>query len=302
MSGSDSLVLQVQELFARQEKVWPQLRAGIEGLAAAKTRTVRIDWFEVVVRHIPHRMTSTTAAVDADSVARRPCFLCARNLPAEEEGLRFDDDYTIYCNPFPIVTHHLTIAHREHRPQRIAGSIGTMLDLAAALPGYFIIYNGPECGASAPDHMHFQAGSRELFPIEKDSQSSAMNVPGYKRHVLIFRGSERSSLAERIDRAIEVLADKTRRPGEPMVNLAVFRKGQEWTAYLFPRGKHRPEVFYTGELTVSPASIDLCGVFVVPSLSDFERIDGAAIAQIFREIALPDDLFEQVVGTLEDAR
>ena len=163
------MIHELEELFRRQVRAWPQLAKGLEGLARAKTRPVRIDWFDVFIRHIPHRVGSTTAAVDRESVAKRPCFLCAGNLPPEEEGVRFDEDFTIYCNPFPIVDRHLTIAHREHGSQRIANQFGNMLDLAAALPGYFVIYNGPECGASAPDHMHFQAGSRGLFPIEKDT-------------------------------------------------------------------------------------------------------------------------------------
>ena len=153
---------EVEELFKRQARAWPQLAKGVEGLARAKTRSVRIDWFDIFIRHIPHRMASTTASVDRESVAKRPCFLCAENLPSEEEGLQFDNNFTIYCNPFPIVDRHLTIAHREHGLQRIANQFGNMLDLAAALEGYFIVYNGPECGASAPDHMHFQAGSRAI--------------------------------------------------------------------------------------------------------------------------------------------
>src|SRR6266481_5193828 len=163
------MIRQIEELVKRQLRTWPKFANGIEGLARAKTRPVRIDWFNVFIRHIPHRVGSTTAPVDPASVAKRPCFLCAGNLPPEEEGLPFDDEFTIYCNPFPIVDHHLTIAHREHGLQRIANQFGNMLDLAAALPGYFVIYNGPECGASAPDHLHFQAGWRSLFPIEKET-------------------------------------------------------------------------------------------------------------------------------------
>ena len=159
------MIHQVEDLFKRQLRAWPRLATGVEGLARATTRSVTIDWFDIYIRHIPHRMASTTAVVDRESVAKRPCFLCAANLPSEEEGLPFDENFTIYCNPFPIVDHHLTIAHREHGLQRIADQFGNMLDLAARLAGYFVVYNGPECGASAPDHMHFQAGSRVLFPI-----------------------------------------------------------------------------------------------------------------------------------------
>jgi ATP adenylyltransferase/5',5'''-P-1,P-4-tetraphosphate phosphorylase II len=294
---------EVDELFKRQLRAWPQLAKGVEGLAQAKTRSVRIDWFDIFIRHIPHRMASTTALVDRESVAKRPCFLCAENLPSEEEGLQFNDDFTIYCNPFPIVDRHLTIAHREHGLQRIANQFGNMLDVAAALEGYFIVYNGPECGASAPDHMHFQAGSRVLFPIEKDTAGlTGVTVPNYRRNVFLFRGRGRSALIDLMDRAIDLLAKATNKRTEPMVNIAVFHDRGEWVTYLFPRGKHRPEVFHTGELTVSPASIDLCGIFVVPLAQDFERITGDAIAAIFRDVTLPDYLFQEVARKLESER
>src|SRR6266403_232504 len=121
------MIREIEDLFQQQIESRPLLAKGIEGLALAKTRPIRIDWFDVFIRHIPHRMASTTASVDRESVAKRPCFLCAGNLPSEEEGLPFDDDFTIYCNPFPIVDCHLTIAHKEHRSQRIANQFGNML-------------------------------------------------------------------------------------------------------------------------------------------------------------------------------
>jgi len=291
---------EIDQLFQRQVRAWPQLANGVEGLARATTRPVRIDWFDIAVRHIPHRMASTTAAVDRESIAKRPCFLCADNLPREEEGLRFDDDFTIYCNPFPIVDRHLTIAHREHRPQRIALQFGSMLDLATRLDEYFVVYNGPECGASAPDHMHFQAGPRRLFPSEKDTASfSGITVPNFARNVFVLRGRDRSALIDRMHRAIDLLADATGNRPEPLINVAVFHESGEWMTYLFPRGKHRPAVFDTGELTVSPASIDLCGIFVVPQAHDFEKITGDSIAAIFREVTLPDAMFYEVARKLE---
>lgn len=294
---------EVEELFRRQLGAWPQLAKGVEGLSQATTRPVRIDWYDIYIRQIPHRMASTTASVDRESVQKRPCFLCAANLPPEEEGLPFDENFTIYCNPFPIVDRHLTIAHKEHGVQRIANQFGNMLDISARLTGYFVVYNGPECGASAPDHMHFQAGSRVLFPIENDTaRLTGVTVPNYARNVFLFRGRDRSALIDRMDRAIDLLADTTGKRPEPMVNIAVFHEKGEWITYLFPRGKHRPQVFHTGELTVSPASIDLCGIFVVPLAPDFERIAGDAISAIFREVTLPDDQFQDVATKLESAR
>ena len=296
------MIREVEALFRRQVQAWPQLAKGVEGLARAQTHPLSVDGCEILIRHIPHRIASTTAATDRESIARRPCFLCAENLPAEEEGVPFGRDFTIYCNPFPIVDRHLTIAHRTHTPQRIVSQFGNMLDLAAALPGYFIIYNGPECGASAPDHMHFQAGSRALFPIEKETAGlPGPRVPNDPRKTVLFRDRDRSRQISRIEGAIDLLSRATRATSEPLVNIATFQNGGEWTTFLFPRQKHRPDVFHTGELTVSPATIDFCGIFVVPREDDFQKISGEAIAAIFREVTLPEDRFNELVNSLERA-
>jgi hypothetical protein len=303
LSGvEEAMIDEIEDLFKRQTRAWPQLAQGLEGLARAKTRRVLLDRFDIFVRHIPHRMSSTTASVDWQSVVKRPCFLCTENLPPEEEGVQFGDDFTIYCNPFPIVEQHLTITHRQHRLQRIAGQFGNMLDLAAALRGYFLIYNGPECGASAPDHLHFQAGSRGSLPIAKQTTGQIGDAANYARNVFVFHGPDRSALIDRIDQAIELLVEITGKLAEPLINLMVLYEKGEWFTYLFPRAKHRPQVFYTGELTVSPASIDLCGIFVVPRARDFERITGDAIEAIFREVILPDGQFREVAEKLESKR
>lgn len=265
-----------------------------------------MDGREVLARHIPHRAASTTAAVDPESIRKRPCFLCAENLDPEEQGLPFGADYTIYCNPFPIVERHLTIVHREHRPQRIEGRIDAMLDLAESLPGSFVIYNGPECGASAPDHMHFQAGSRRGLPIVRDlaarnGNGIAAYAPGDARNALVVRGTGRAAVAAALSRAVELLASVTDRQPEPWCNVAAYHEPAGFTAILFPRGKHRPAAFHTGELTVSPAAIDLCGIFVVPRADDFERISGADVEAVFREVTLPDAEFSRLVTALERA-
>ena len=295
---------EIDALFRQQLAAWPMLVRGVEGLARAKTRPVHIDWFDVFIRHIQHRVTSTTAAVDPASIRMRPCFLCAGNLSPEEKGIPFGPDYVLYCNPFPIVEHHLTIVHRHHRLQRIAGEFGALLDLAKALEGYFVIYNGPECGASAPDHLHFQAGSRGLFPIEADTASvPGPAVPRYARNVLFFRSADRSHMIEKMNHAVELMSSVTGKTPEPLINIAVFHDAKTgWTAYIFPRGKHRPQVFHSGELTVSPASIDLCGIFVVPLEKDFAKISAEDIAAIFREVTLPDNQFEEIVERWEITR
>ncbi len=253
----------IDRLIEEQAASWPMLARGMEGLRHALTKPVDVNGFRIQVRHLPHRIVSTTANVDPDSVAKRPCFLCPSNLPPEEEGLEFNDDYTIYCNPFPILEKHLTIVHRHHRPQRIAGQIENMLALAEALPGFFVIYNGARCGASAPDHLHFQACWGKGVPI-------------------IDQGLP--SFGLRVD---PVLAESIIGTPEPLVNIAAFRDGGETVVVVFRRSKHRPAVFHSGELTVSPATIDLCGVFVTPVEKDFHKITGDDIRRIIEEVTIP---------------
>jgi hypothetical protein len=242
---------------------------------------------------------SATAQVDRESIAKRPCFLCPANLDPEERGISFGADYIMYCNPFPILERHLSVVHRAHGIQRIDGEFPVMLDLAAQLPGYFVVYNGPECGASAPDHLHFQAGLRTLLPIEKDTAGiHDIAIRNYARNVFVFRDSERARLVEKVSRAIELLSEVTGKQPEPMVNIAGFHSAGQWTFYLFPRGKHRPDAYHTGELTISPGCIDLCGIIVAPFEKDYVKLSGEDIAAIFREVTLPDDLFEEIASRL----
>jgi len=293
------MITRIEELFRQQTESWPLLAAGIQGLRQAQTRQVRVDWVDVYARHIPHRIVSTTAAIDRESIEKRPCFLCAGNMPAEQRGIEFNRDFTLYCNPYPIVAGHLTIVHVSHRPQRIDGQVGAMLEFARSLTGCFIVYNGPECGASAPDHLHFQAGLRDLFPIETDLAAAAGPlVRNYRRNVILLRGHNHDRLVQRIERAIQMLSEVTGKSGEPLINIAAFWTEAGWTVFLFPRGKHRPDVFYTGELTVSPASIDLCGIFVVPREPDYSRISAQNIAAIYEEVSLPAAKLDQIESCL----
>ncbi|HEX5000822.1 MAG TPA: DUF4922 domain-containing protein [Terriglobia bacterium] len=288
----------VRELIAEQSRSWPLLQRGLEGLRAAESRTVSIGAFEVSLRHIPHRIVSTTAAVDKASIEKRPCFLCAANLPPEEHGLPLNAEFTAYCNPFPIVDGHLTVVHNDHRPQAIDGRVRTLIDLAVALPDWLFIYNGPACGASAPDHLHFQAlarheGDATIFPIETDvRRAEGVTIPGYRRRVVVIQEPDLSRLAVRVERLIAVLGDVTGRKPEPLINMAAFADDAGGcTVCLFPRSKHRPRVYETKELTVSPASVDLSGIVVVPVKADYDKVTGEAIGQIFDEVTLDNDGF-----------
>jgi hypothetical protein len=324
MSGAPGLPGRIDGLFRSQGEAWPLLAKGLAGLAQARTKLVRSAGSEVLVRHIPHRAASTNAAVDRESIGRRPCFLCRENLDPAEEGLSFGETHTIYCNPFPIVERHLTVVHREHRPQRIHTQIGTMLDLAGALPGYFVVYNGPECGASAPDHAHLQAGLLEGLPLVRGvagRRGPAVEIYGLR--LLLFRGRDRSRLEDEVSGALAILSAVTGKSPEPLCNLAVFDSGalpgrapdpdarpprrmddpaDGWTVVVFPRGKHRPDAFHSGELTVSPAAIDLSGILVAPLAGDFERITGKDVEAVFREVTLAEEPYREVAARLEGRR
>jgi hypothetical protein len=290
----------VDALFRRQLTAWPLLARGVAGLLEGTTRTVVAAGSEVLVRHIPHRAASTTAKVDPASIAKRPCFLCRENLFPEQEGIAFGPGHTLYCNPFPVVGRHLTVVQRDHRPQRIEGQLGTMLDLAAALPGFFVVYNGPECGASAPDHAHLQAGSSEGLPLAREIlglAGPAIEVHGMR--ALLFRDADRGRLLGRLGCALAVLSEVTGKSPEPPCNVALLHEaGTGFSAVLFPRSKHRPDAYFTSGLTVSPAAIDVSGILVTPSARVFERLTGDVVEAVYREVTLPENPFREAVARL----
>ena len=243
-------------------------------------------------------MASTTAAVDRESIAKRPCFLCSANLPPEQKGLEWEDGFTLLCNPFPIVERHLTVVHAEHRPQEIHGRVGAMLDLAAELPGFFTVYNGPQCGASAPDHLHLQAGSRSGLPVVREAAGKpGPALEAYGMRALLFRG-ERARVLDETERALAQLSAVTGRAPEPWCNVAAWHEGGGFALVLYPRSRHRPEAFHTGELKVSPASLDLSGILVAPFPRDFERLTGDDVAAVYREVTLGAEEFREVVERL----
>jgi hypothetical protein len=287
LAGSDAAGLAAagEGLFAQQAAAWPLLAKGLAGLAHARTKTLRIGSASVAVRHIPHRLQSTTARVDAASIGARPCFLCLRHLPPEQRGVAVGEEWVALCNPFPILDRHLTIVHREHVPQRLAGRVAALRGLARALPACFVIYNGPECGASAPDHMHFQAADRTLFPIEVETRDREGLVDHPSRPI-VLRDESQDRLAARVDRLVAALAETTDRRGEPLLNLAAFQADGRFTVCVFVRRKHRPAAFERGELLVSPAAIDLSGVLVTPREQDYERLTGELASAILGEVML----------------
>jgi len=316
-----SLEARIAALIDEQNETWPLLREGLESFAHIETRRVKVEESEVVIQHNPRRIRSTAAAVDKDSVGNRRCFLCPDGLPTEEKGIAYGDDLVILCNPFPVLDRHLSIVHREHIPQQIEGNVESLLALAHDLgSSYFVLYNGPECGASAPDHLHFQACSRELLPISENlyedepvmaedcsyCEETARNsfelftLGGCGRSVVVFRGGNPNEVAHWVYQVINELASQTDKT-EPLLNIICTYDPKIWTVYLFPRSKHRPSVFYAeGEqrLVVSPGAIDMAGVMVVPEREHFDKIDGSRAAAIFAEVSMNGEIVNELVDEI----
>jgi ATP adenylyltransferase/5',5'''-P-1,P-4-tetraphosphate phosphorylase II len=267
----------VNQLFQEQLNEWELAKSNYKLLEQVKTKTLVADGREYKVQFNPARITSSAAKVDPEFIRERKCFLCTENRPREQKGIPFNGRYTIIVNPYPIFRRHLTIPSVEHTPQRITSRFGDMLDLAQQLDEYIIFFNGPKCGASAPDHFHFQAGNRGFLPIEKDKD--------WNNTIRI----ESKSKEEMLDRFQQIFDSLPLQPedDEPMLNILTWYENGMWTTCLFLRKKHRPSCFSAegdANLIITPASVELGGVFITPLEKDFEKITGENIAEILREI------------------
>jgi hypothetical protein len=260
------------------------------------------------------RIVSTGAKIDAASIAARPCFLCPANLPVEQLGLAYGDRWLILSNPAPIFDPHFTISSTRHEPQRIMPLTGTILDLARDLAGaYTVFYNGPKCGASAPDHVHMQAIKAGVLPFERELLGELYAREGWiewlrdhpvrvgvtrapRRPAIILAGRDRDELVTALTAVVERLGEVHPADPEPMLNLFAVYSPEVWLVYVFPRFAHRPACYGTGpgQFVVSPGSIDLGGVLIAPRPEDFERLTPEVAGGILEEVLLPQDRFTQL--------
>jgi len=293
----------VNDFFISQVHSWPLLADNREKLGSVRLKSCSFDGFSFRVQFNPGRIISSSVKVDPVSVKQRECFLCAGNRPPQQKALRFRDAYEILCNPFPIFREHFTIARTGHTPQVIGTEFGWLLELSRALPRLVVFYNGPDCGASAPDHMHFQAGSRGAMPLEGELaavterygkplvRSREFNATaiddGLRRMILL-----ESVRSERITDAFTPLHDfmrELREGAEPMLNILAYYR-ERWQVLIFPRGRHRPRQFFEkGEnnILISPAAVDMGGLLITPLEKDFLRLSGEDIRDIFSQVSLP---------------
>jgi hypothetical protein len=308
LAGDDArapLAHRIEGLFAQQRGAWPALAEGEASLASLKTRVVEDDGARVIVQANPGRRRSTHAQVDAQSIAQRACFLCPQNMPAEERGIAVSD-LVVLPNPFPILSRHVTVPAREHAPQRLAGRVRPLLDLAAAAgPEFVVFYNGPRCGASAPDHFHFQACAAAGLPALDEWPDRAGHErrgrTAFGRSMLLVADEDASAVEADLTRAVELLAADAPAGEEPMVNLLATRRGGRLKAVLFPRAAHRPSCYFAegdARLAISPAALEMGGVLVAAEPEQLDRVDAASARRIYEEVSIDRAQFERLLDGL----
>ncbi len=284
--------MSISQFIADQLAQWPVAAASFAALENVRVKEiVTSSGFKIKVQFNPGRITSSAAKVDAASLKKRACFLCEENRPAEQFGLE-RGDYEILVNPYPIFPRHLTIPVIHHVPQRIKGRVADMFHIAMELQGYTVFYNGPRCGASAPDHCHFQAGNSDFLPVTEALADfapapSTLTAPEVMPWGVIVFDVPSPDEAERLfNRVYEALPEVEGE--EPMLNVLAYSLSDNLCRFVvIPRKKHRPSFYGTegeGSMLISPASVDMGGTFITPREEDFERIDAEIIEKIAAEL------------------
>ena len=307
----------LKELFRQQLEEWPQARNNYNALGSVRKKSFEVDGFPVEVHYNAARIVSSAAKVDPKSIQERKCFLCEENRPSVQKGLSYrglsGHDYVVLVNPFPIFPLHLTIPDVNHTDQLINGRIEDMLDLAEKLSDYVIFYNGPLCGASAPDHMHFQAGNKGFLPIERDFERVDKALVVHRRKAYVFTQTSfvKSSLiivstsAEDILKQFNTIYSNLEKRAvneEPMLNILCWKSEGKWYLYIILRSKHRPASFFAeGEdnLLISPASVDFGGVFITPLEKDFEKITDKNVSGIINEVTFDQTATDKLIEKVE---
>ena len=291
----------ITELLHEQVSNWELARTNFAGLKTVRTKSFDFGDFEVKVQFNPARIVSSGAKVDAKTIAERKCFLCTENRPAEQNSVDAGD-YLVLVIPFPIFPEHFTIPRKEHVDQQIKPYFADMLELAEALDDYLIFYNGPRCGASAPDHMHFQVGTKDFLPLVndykrlKDTHAQLLvesenfqlfNFNNYLRTVYCIESTDVESAKDAFEKLYTHFA--TEDNVEPMLNIVCTFEDGKWFTFILPRKTFRPWQ-YTAEgeqqLLVSPATVEMCGIFITPIEAHFEKITKEDVESILEQASL----------------
>ena len=291
---------------------WTLAAKNFADLAAVEKRSLSVGLCHAVLQHNAARIASTTAKIDAETLKSRKCFLCEENISAEQPQLPWDGGrYFIRINPYPIFDGHLVISAAEHVAQRLGERIKDMLRLCEELPEYTLFYNGAYCGASAPDHMHFQASPRGGMPIESDcaiAKQSVLYHSDRKQTMLCSCTDDLERFYYQIDSAdiegcvetylrLEQLIPRPAGADEPWVNVISFKEDGWWHVLVFPRYCTRPHCYFGESLEtalISPASVEMGGLLILPRKEDFERFTITMAKRMFREVSMSEEECAQV--------
>lgn len=277
-----NLQREIGHLFSAQQNDWEQLRDGIIQLDNLREKV--FTWggdYHVKLQYNPARIVSTAATISNEAIEKRPCFLCESNRPIQQRGIPFMEKYIILCNPFPILKNHLTIPLHSHVPQRIRQKTGDMLALAEQLPDYLIFYNGPKCGASAPDHFHLQAGLKQPLLIQGDNEL---------RSCLVIESENKNEAQGLFEDVYQYFHHLQPEEAEPMMNVIAFTEENRYKLHLFPRKAHRPAHYYEKgkrQLLISPGALDMAGLMICVREEDFEKISKHDIEDIYSQVSMP---------------
>jgi len=314
--GGESLSGLCLEFLSEQKKAWQDLRKGYECLKDVRERDLSCRGFSVRLQYNPGRMKSSTAEVSKINSRERQCFLCMDHLPEGQRGILYRSDYLILSNPMPVFSSHFTVSHIDHRLQAIDEHIQTFLQLLADFgSGWTILYNGPKCGASAPDHLHFQVGPSGQMPIEKEIREKKRLAlikkidgvllyrgMGLGREAIILEGDDSKAIERAFSNYLNALREILLLNEESMMNIAGFYEERKWRLVIFPRRKHRPDVFFKdgdARVVVSPGVIDMGGLLITPVKRDFERLDATVVEGIYREVSLEGKIVERAIDAME---
>jgi SpoIID/LytB domain protein len=311
--GGESLTESpILRFFNRQLQTWHDVRKRYRDLQQVETRELVTDTITLQVQWNPARIGSTGAKIDAKSIAERPCFLCAKNRPQEQMHRVIDGKYELLVNPFPILPIHFTLPTVKHQPQRILPMFGEMLKLAESNTAITLLYNGPHCGASAPDHAHLQAVSSGILPLQQAWQRLSRNlvevvkdeedngiwqVADYPAAAFVIR-SYQKSVGERLFRRIYDALPPAEDQTEPMMNIIMWQSDGALLSVVLPRRKHRPACYTaTGDAQYisSPGAVDMGGLIITPREQDFRRVTPELILDIYRELSLTPEQMQEVV-------
>ena len=327
LGRSDSLTgSPIIRFFNRQLQTWHDVRQRYRDLQHVETRELVTDTITLQVQWNPARIGSTGAKIDAKSIAERPCFLCAKNRPQEQMHRVIDGKYELLVNPFPILPIHFTLPTLKHQPQRILPMYGEMLKLAERNADLTLLYNGPYCGASAPDHAHLQAVSSGCLPLQQSWQRLSRNlmevikdeeengiwqVTEYPAAAFVIR-SHSQSVGERLFRrlydCLPPAEDQTdgvphsdQQAREPMMNVIMWQAGDAVLSVVLPRRKHRPECYTAvgdAQYIISPGAVDMGGLIITPREVDFRRVTPELVLDIYRELSLTAEQMQQVKSAI----